>query len=91
MALVLDHLSFTNLGANLGRKPRTTLASALTATASTTLATLTATSSLDLALLSMSKSIGLVIMLLLHMRLDRLLHWESNMGRGGKMYWLAVA
>jgi hypothetical protein len=45
--------------------------------------TLTALSSLELALLSTTKSIGLVVLLLLHMRLDQLLHWESNMGNGG--------
>jgi hypothetical protein len=45
--------------------------------------TLTATSSLELALLSTAKSIGLVVPLLLHMHLEQLLHWESNMGNRG--------
>jgi hypothetical protein len=73
MAFVLDHLSLTILGANLGHKRWTTLASTATTTASTTMAALTSTSSLELALMSTAKSIGLVL-LLLHMPLEWLLH-----------------
>jgi hypothetical protein len=83
MALLLDHLPLTILGANLGRKRRMTLASTATIAASPTAASLSAMSSLVLALLSTAKSIGLVVLLLLHMRWERLLHWESNMGNGG--------
>ncbi len=78
MALVLDHLSLTILGTNLGRKRMTMLASTAAIAASTTLATLTAMSSLELDLLSVAKSIGLVVVLLLHLRLERLLHWEQH-------------
>jgi hypothetical protein len=74
MALVLNHLSMTILGANLGHKRWTTLASTATTAASTTAAALISTSSLELALLSTAKSIGLVVLRLLHMPLEGLLH-----------------
>jgi hypothetical protein len=83
MALVLDHLSLTILGKNLGRKRWMMLVSTATIAASTTTAALISTSSLELALLSTAKSIGLVVLLLLHIPLERLLHWKSNMGNEG--------